>query len=198
MAEALSNLLEDLTSSCPNGSPVVVLVNDYIARQQLADAIVDEARNFGVEVYVSSRLEEAMAHLPTLSVKRDQAALLLVDAETAAAFGPWLEAAREALPQWVRFLILLILPDDVPALATTAPAFMSWAKSLEFRRLAPTPPLPKEDIRDELTRLNHETGMTAKQFVEAWRQGTLPDNFRNATWLTIAWAAADEDRDEPV
>lgn len=198
MAEALSNLLEDLTSSYPDGTPVLVLVDDYATRQQLADAIVDEARIFGVEVYVASRLEDAMAHLPTMSVLRDQAALLLIDAETAASFGPWLESAREALPQWVRFLVLLVLPDDVPALATTAPAFMSWAKSLEFRRLDAPRPLPGDEIHDELTRLKQATGMTVRQFIEAWRRGTLPDNFRNTTWLTLAWAAADEERDEPT
>jgi hypothetical protein len=198
MAETLSNLFEDLTSAYPNGSPVIVIVNDYRSRQQLVDDMVDEARIFGVELVVSPRLEDAMARLPILSAQRDQAALLLIDADAAEPFGPWLDAAREALPNWVRFLLLLVLPQDIPALARTAPAFMSWAKGLEFRHLDVPAVLPQEDVQAELARIEHETGMTPAEYVEAWREGTLPDNFRHTTWLSLAWAASGDDRNGPA
>jgi len=194
----LSNLLEDLTVSFPNGSPVIVLVDDYGARRRLVDALVEEARIFSIELHVASRLEEAMARLPTLSVNRNEAALLLIDAGAAESFGPWLDAAREALPGWVRFLLLVMLPEDIPTLAKAAPAFMSWAKSFEFRRYDGPHVLLGDDIQNELARLTSETGKTPREFVEAWRQGTLPDNFRNATWLTLAWAASDGDHDGPT
>lgn len=194
MPEALSNLFEDLTSAYPNGSPVIVVVNDYRSRQQLVDDMVEEASIFGIELILLPRLEDAMARLPMLSARRNQAALLLIDADTAEPFGPWLDAAREALPEWVRFLLLLVLPHDIPALAKTAPAFMSWAKGLEFRHLEGPAALPQADIQAELAQLERETGMTPARYVEAWREGTLPDNFRHTTWLGLAWAAVGEDR----
>ncbi len=105
-------------------------------------------------------------------------------------WAPWLEANREALPQWMRFVVVLMMPEDVPALARLAPAFLSWAKGLEIRKLTIPGAIPPGDIEAELSRITAETGMSPEAFVEAWQRGEIPDTFRNTTWLNLAWAAA--------
>jgi len=193
MPGALSNLLEDLALSYPDGSPAIVTVTDYRERGRLADALVEGAKVFGIDLIPMVRSEDVMARLPTLSARSDQAALILVDAGAAGALGPWLEAARESLPEWVRFLILLVVPQEVPIIAKTAPAFLSWAKGLEIRELSGVSRLPSEDLKGELKNLQRETGMSPSEFIEAWERGALPDTFRNTSWLNLAWAARHEE-----
>lgn len=135
MGTSLKDLIEDLASTAPDGTPVVVLAQDYRERTDLAQALSEEASLFGIEVVSFTRLEDAIEQLPRLEAQRDQAALVLIEPHEATAFGPWLDASREALPLFVRFVVVLVLHKDFPAFAKAAPAFMSWAKAIEIPHL---------------------------------------------------------------
>lgn len=173
MSEHLRDLVEDSATTCANGEPALVLVDDYLERSMLVESLTQEADLYGVHVLALSRPEQAQAQLPTAAGAETRAAVVLVDAGEAATWASWLEANREALPQWVRFLIVLIMPADVPILSR-APAFMSWAKGLEFRKLEIPGAISDEDVEAELARLERETGMSAEVFVEAWKRGRSP------------------------
>ncbi len=190
MSENVRDLIEDLTAAYPDGTPVLVLVDDYLERKDIAAALAEEADLYGIELLQSPTPEDAQGRWPTGEGSRGRAALALIDAGAGERWAPWLEANREALPQWMRFVVVLMMPQDVPALARLAPAFLSWAKGLEIRKLTIPGTIPAADIEDELSRITAETGMSPEAFVEAWQRGEIPDTFRNTTWLNLAWAAA--------
>jgi len=190
MAASLQDLIEDLVSSAPDGTPVVLPVDDYRERAELAVALAKEVSLFNIELVSFARLEDAREQMPLLEAHRDQAALLLVDPDEAAAFGPWLDACREALPSFVRFVIVLVFRNDLPSLAKGAPAFMSWAKALEIPHLdREDAPISAREIGAELRRMEEITGLGPEEYVDAWRRGVLPDTHQNTVWLNLASAA---------
>ncbi len=192
MPENVSDLVEDLASDLAEGSPAIVLVENYLERAKLAESLIEEADLHGIDMVSLSGPEEAQERLPatgeTDATRR--AALVLIDADAAGTWAPWLEANREALPQWVRFLIVLMTASDVPNLSRLAPAFMSWAKGLEITKLDIPAGISEDEVAAELARLTQETGMSGDEFVDAWKRGVIPDTFRNTTWLNLAWAAS--------
>jgi len=189
MSESLRDLVEDL-ASVSEGQPALVLVDNYRERERLAKDLTEEADLYGIQVIVPSTPEDAQQQVSAGNGNGARAAVILIDAGAADAWGPWLEANREALPQWVRFVVVLMMPADVPVLSRLAPAFMSWAKGLEIRKLDVPGGIPSDDVDAELAQLEKETGMSADAFVDAWRRGDVPDTFRNTTWLNLAWAAS--------
>jgi hypothetical protein len=193
MSENIRDLVEDLATVSADGSAALVLVDDYLERAKLLESFTEEASLYGILAITLGTPEEAQRQLPTADRSGGRAALVPVDAGEAQHWAPWLEATREALPQWVRFLVVLMMPEDVSILARLAPAFMSWAKGLEFRKLDIPGPIPAEDVEGELARMTAETGLSPKAFVEAWKCGEVPDTFRNTTWLNLAWAASRRD-----
>lgn len=196
MSESLSNLIEDLVSSCAAGQPALVLVDDYLERAKLAKSITEEASLHAVRVITLSVLEDAKQGLSDPEGREDFAAIILVDPGAAEVWGPWLEANREALPQWVRFLVVLMMPADVPVLSRLAPAFMSWAKGMEIRKLVPSDDIPSSDVDAELARLEKETGMSAETFIDAWKRGEVQprEQSRVAEVVVAKLASADQDR----
>lgn len=190
MGANLQNLIEDLAITAPDGTPTIILVEDYRERVDLAQAIQDEAALFGVEIVSFARLDHAQEGLPQLDAQRNQAALLLVDPHEASAFGPWLDAIREALPSFVRFLVVVVLRGDLAALAKSAPAFMSWAKAAEIPQISSeVATIGPDEIAAELRCMTELTGLTPDAYVEAWQQGKLPDTHQNTVWLNLAFAA---------
>lgn len=190
MSENLRDLVEDLATVSADGTAALVQVDDYLERTMLAESLVEEAGLYGIQVLTLRTPEDAQQQLPTAGGSAGRAALALIDAGAGERWAPWLEANREALPQWVRFLVTLVMPEDIPSLARLAPAFMSWAKGLEFRKLDIPGPIPAEDVETELARMTAESGLSPEAFVEAWRRGEVPDTLRNTTWLNLAWAAS--------
>lgn len=188
MEETVQRLIDDLVTLEEAGTSVVVLVGDYRERADLARELTDEARLFGIDLVSLSNVEETQSKLPTLDAARDQALLLLIDPDDAAAFGQWLDAARESLPRAARFVIVLMFKQDLPVLARGAPSFMSWAKALEIPRLVDDSGETPSEIAEEMRRLEEETGKTPAEFVAAWGRGEIPDTHRNTVWLNLACA----------
>jgi pimeloyl-ACP methyl ester carboxylesterase len=184
-------LLDDLALlDQQDGEPAIVLVHDYGEREALVASIQREAKIHGIDLVTFSTPEEAATTLPTLSAPKDQAAALLPRAGTGADWGRWLDSNRDRLPSFCRFLLVLVLASDLPALAMTAPAFMSWAKARVIDRL-----LVREEeeapsnIADDLERMRAETGRSPQEFIAAWERGDIDDTYRNNVWLNLARAA---------
>jgi hypothetical protein len=172
-----------------DGTPVIVLVEDYRERADLARKLTEEARLFGIELVSFSRAADAEERLPLLAAVHNQAALLLVDSNQAASFGQWLDATREALPGFVRFIVVIVMRQDFPALAKGAPAFLSWAKALEIPRLVQESAIiPASEIEEEISRIKQVTGLSPGEYIDAWQRGTIPDTQRNTAWLNLAYA----------
>lgn len=104
MSEDLRELIEDLAAAYPDGTPVLVLIDDYLERAKLAVALAEEADLYGIEVFQSSTLEDAQQRWPTREGNCGRAALALIETGAGEHWAPWLEANREALPQWMRFV----------------------------------------------------------------------------------------------
>lgn len=172
-----------------DGTPAVVLVEDYRERANLVDRIAEEASLFGVSLVVLHDPGEARERMPLLESASDEAAAILIDPGAAPAWGEWLEASREALPFWLRFLIVLIMARDLPVLDKHAPSFMSWAKALEIERLVIDPPIGADEVQEELRCLQEETGLSPTDYIEAWARGEITDTPEHAAWLNLAFAA---------
>jgi hypothetical protein len=190
MPSTLPDLIEDLVSSDADGTPVVLLVDDYRERADLARSLIEESKLFDVDLLSFPRLEDAVELLPLFEAQHDKAAMLLVDPDEAAAFGPWLDACREALPSFARFVIVLVFRTDLPVLAKAAPAFMSWAKALEIPHLKTKDgSIPADEVAAELRQMEEITGLGPEAYLEAWQRGKLPDTHSNTVWLNLAFAA---------
>lgn len=190
MSEDVRSLIEDLATAEQDGVPAVILVDDYRERADLAAELSEEASLFGIDLVLVISVEEASERLPSLDARRDKAVLILIDAGNATSFGQWLNANREALPAWARFVLVLMLRQDFPMLAKEAPAFMSWAKALTIPHLADVEPIPAAEIAEELRRLEQTTGLSPQAFIDAWERGELPDTYQNAAWLNLACAVS--------
>jgi hypothetical protein len=194
MNETIAALVEDIATNAPTGTPIIVLVDDYRERADLAGLLTEEAALFGINVATFSRFDEASERLPQLEAACDRAAILLVDSNEAATFGSWLDASREALPTFVRFVAVLVFRRDLPAFAKNAPAFMSWAKVNEFAHLAKEiADTQVSEVEAELRRMQEATGLSPEKYIEAWQRGDIPDTYRNTTWLNLAYAATGQD-----
>lgn len=188
MSEPLAALIDDLASEYADGLPAIVLVDDYLEREQIVTSVTAEAELHDIEVvHLATPAEAAEKLAPTDAVR---AVAVLIDAGAAEKWAPWLESNREAFPRWARFFVILMTVQDVPVLAKLAPSFMSWAKAQQFRKVDLPAPIPVTDVNAEIARLTRETGMTMEAFVEAWKKGDLPDTYRSSAWLSLAWAAS--------
>jgi hypothetical protein len=184
-------LLDDLALlDQQDGMPAIVLVRDYGERDALVAAVAREARIHEVDVVTVSSPEEAVATMPSLSASRRQAAALLLRAGTAAAWGRWLDANRDRLPSFCRFVLLFVLAEELPALAMAAPAFLSWAKGRIIERLVlREADAPTNDVADEIERMRVETGRTPRELIAAWERGEIADTYQNNVRLDVARAA---------
>jgi hypothetical protein len=184
-------LIQTLVSEERDGTPQLVLVDNYLKRQDLAEALRREVAVYGLEAMSYQNRQQADEGLPALVPER-HVAIALVDSGKGHDWGEYLSANREQLPRWVRFLIVLVMPPDLPALAT--PAFFSWAKgSPLIERLAIEPPTAEiPALEAELAAMQRETGLTPSEYIAAWRRGDLPDTHRHAAWLNLAYAVTRE------
>lgn len=190
MPAHLQNLIEDLVITSRDGTPIIIVVGDYRERADLARALQDEVGVYDIELVSFVSLEDAQQGVAQLEARRNQAALLLVDPREAAAFGPWLDATREALPLLVRFMIVVVLRGDLSALAKSAPVFMSWAKAVEIQELPVRfEAIGPDEIAAELRCMEESTGLGPDAYIEAWRRGELSDTYQNTVWLNLAFAA---------
>jgi hypothetical protein len=173
--------------------PALVLVEDYRQRAELSVALKAEADVYGIQLQEFPSVDELLGRIPELSAGRGDGAIILVDTERGAEWGSWLEASRERLPDWFQLVLILIMPTELPRLVAVAPSFFSWVKAQVVLGAELTPvPASGDSVMGALEELQAETGMTPRQFVEAWKQGRLPDNFRNSSWLNLAMAALRE------
>lgn len=180
-------LIQSLVSEERDGTPQLVLVDDYLERKELAEALQSEAAVYGLEARPYDDILQADERWPSLEPAR-HAAIVLVDSGKGREWGEYLSANREQLPGWVRFLIVLVMPPDVPALAT--PAFFSWAKGNPLIEHLAIEPAVAEALsaEGELEAMRRETGWTPSEYIDAWRRGDLPDTHRHAVWLNLAYA----------
>lgn len=186
-------LLDDLALLDPqDGMPTILLVRDYGERDALVAELVREARIHEVEIVAVNSPEEAATTIPSLSARKNQAAALRIRAGTAAAWAQWLDANRDRLPSFCRFVLVFVLVPDLPALAMAAPAFLSWAKGRIIERLViREEDEPTNDVADELDRMRAETGRTPGELIAAWERGEVADTYQNNVWLNVARAAVD-------
>lgn len=185
-------LLDDLALLDPqDGMPAIILVRDYGERDALVAEIEREAMIHEIEIVIISSPEEAATKMPSLSASNNQAAALQIRAGTAAEWGRWLDANRDRLPSFCRFVLVFLLAEDMPALAMAAPAFLSWAKGRIIERLViREDDAPTNDMADEIERMRAETGWTPGELIAAWERGELADTYQNNVWLNVARAAA--------
>ncbi|HZH13652.1 MAG TPA: hypothetical protein VE057_04730 [Archangium sp.] len=193
-ASSVRSLVDELLAPDYPGVPAIVLFKDYRQREQLSQALVHEANLHDVTLHVFSQLGDATERLPTLSAERDDAALALLDVSNTQDWGRWLEATRERLPEWVRFLVVMVAREEIPTLARQAPGFLSWAKSQVIERLLEDEP-SVSDVAAEFEEIQRQTGLTPKEFVQAWCEGRLHDTYRNSAWLNLAEAILDTEED---
>jgi hypothetical protein len=169
--------------------PAIVLAEDYRQRADLALALKAEAEVYGVELREFPSIDELLRLIPELSAARGDGAIILVDTDRGVEWGGWLEASRERLPDWFQLVIILLMPEELPRLASVAPSFFSWVKSQVVSGTELSQSSSGDDsVTTALAELQTATGMTPEQFVEAWKQGQLPDNLRNSSWLNLAMA----------
>ncbi|MDC0710411.1 hypothetical protein POL68_18180 [Stigmatella sp. ncwal1] len=169
--------------------PAIVLTEDYRQRTELAVALKDEADVYGIQLREFPSIDDLLRLIPELSAVRGDGAIILVDTDRGAEWGSWLEASRERLPDWFQLVLILIMPTELPRLAAVAPSFFSWVKT---QVVSGTELMASstggDSVMTTLDEFQVQTGMTPQQFVEAWTQGRLPDNFRNSSWLNLAMA----------
>jgi len=184
-------LLDDLALlDQQDGMPAIILVRDYGERDALVAALVREAMIHQIEIVAVNSPEEAATTVPSLAAGKGQAAALLLRAGTAAAWGRWLDANRDRLPLFCRFVLLFVLAADLPALATAAPALLSWAKGRIIERLVVREAdVPADDVAEEIERMRAETGRTPGELIAAWERGEVADTYQNNVWLNVARAA---------
>ena len=138
MSENLRELVEDLAIVYPDGTPALVQVDDYLERSMLAQALADEAGLYGIALLQVSTPEDAQKQWPTGEGHTGRAGLALIDAGVGERWAPWLEANREAFPAWMRFVVVLVTPQDLPVLAR-----LGW----RFASSPPPAPSPRPRLR---------------------------------------------------
>lgn len=173
--------------------PALVLVEDYRQRAELAEALKAEADVHGIQLQEFSSVDALLGLMPQLSAARGDGAIILVDTDRGEEWGRWLEASRERLPDWFQLVLVLLISEELPLLVAVAPSFFSWVKAQVVSGAELTQaPTNGDSVMGALEELQAETGMTPRQFVEAWKEGRLADNFRNSSWLNLAMAALRE------
>lgn len=177
------SLIDRLVALDGDGSPAVVLVDDYAQRADLLCALEREAEVHGITLEAQDQADGGAS----TRADRDQALAILVNAGKAQVFGEWLDAYRDRLPTWARFVLVFVLQTELAMLLQHAPAFFSLVKGRIVQQLvSQAPTIPAQDVQLALAEMSRQTGQTPAQFVEAWRRGEVPDTFQNNYWVNLA------------
>ena len=179
-------LVADVLATGDDGIPALLIVRDYVERREIADALREEAELHGITLWRFDASEAAREKFQELESEQSDAAALLINAGEVGAWASWLEPFREQLPERVCFLVVMLFKEDMPALATLAPAFWSWVKADVRNTAADARPIERLDVAKEIKSL---TGLELDEFIARWERGELPDSWNNAALTNLAVAA---------
>lgn len=159
---------------------------DVVARHRIAESLVrDLASVHDLDPRRLDALEEAVTAFDGLRAASGDVAIVLPFATNVVAWGEWLQAERERLPEHVVALLVLLVSEDVPPFVTAAPYLWSWAKANMADLI--------DDGGDAIevldaTRFAQEVGSTPEAFLAQWRAGSLEDTDENARRANLASA----------
>jgi len=122
------DLLAELVDAQEEGVPAIVEVHSHAQQDAVAALLAAECEVYDLRPAVTASPEECLTLLDTHETPD---ALVLIGCPRLLDVARWatiLEARRERLPARVALLIIVLVRDDLPALARGAPGFMSWAR----------------------------------------------------------------------
>lgn len=178
-----SNIRDDAREWADSGAGTVAirLVRDIAHRDTIIETLHAEVRVLDGRLDVWADPGEA-ARLMFLTPDESCVAVL-VNPGQEAAWALWLNANREALRDWLVFLVALLFEDSLTPFALAAPDFMSGAK--EHGIAWASDGVLTMDVSDLEAECHLQHGCGRAALVARWRAGAVEDTAENSALVAL-------------